>query len=553
MDKVKILFEDMSYGMVYQFLDEGKDKDELTKIGKRNGMVLPSPDLAIFKGKYAFVDEQNKNKCTLPRDEVVKALKTLNHKAVDVDHLRRSVVGHWLEASLDGDEIIAYGCFLKNNFKEEYAEFKAKMENGEIKISFEAWGTREHTSDGYNLRNIHFAGGALLDKENPAFSDTKVLEFAKIMETGEGNEEEKEISRYYIYDMQSILSALRQVECPICKEKGYLEINKIDFENNKLVAVCIDCKTVLEVNLTPSTKILKKGRKIKSVAIIKSSVDISDEFIDKYKGSIEELEKVIINELEDNNIEGRKELADDMFAIIKTKETGKIRLFPINDKVNAETALARLDNGNVKQIFSKIGISVIDLKGKILKRVQELNTKEKQGGIKMNLEEKIKELETALKAVIEAKEKLETKVKDYEKEDAVKSLLVKEEEVTALKASIGDLTKKVESFKTIEADLTEAKKVRDEYKVKLDEIEETKKQALIKSRRDEIGKDIAKDVSDEDILKDEVFENLKLKKENAELRKENPEKAKALEAGSTDRTSETDDLAVRIQKSAWGE
>jgi len=559
MDKVKLLFEDMSYGMVYRFLDEGKDKDELTKVGKRNGMVLPSPDLAIFKGKYGFVDKQNKNKCTLPKEEVETALKTLNHKAVDIDHLPRTVVGHWIEASLEDNTIIAYGCFLKNNFKEEYRDFKEKMEEGKIKISFEAWGNREYTTNGsYNLRDVHFAGGALLDETEPAFSGAEVLEFAKIIETGDDPKEQiKEISRYYLYDVQSIVTVLRQVECPSCKEQGYLDIHTIDFMDNKVKAKCMSCDSILGIELTPATKLIRKGRKVKKVTAVKAS---TEEKIEKQEEVKDEID--IIKEVEGMDCatcslnETREELSDDSFAIVKDSETGKIRLFPIIDKEQAGNALTRLDDSKVKEILGKLGISIEDAKEKIEKRAKELDeTKEldnnTQGGIKMKLEEKIKELEVALKAITDEKEKLDAKIKDYEKDDVVKSLKAKEEEVAALKTEIEGLNKKVEGLDAKDAELATAKEEKKVLQDKIDEIEEAKKQEKIKARRDELG-DASKDVTDEDVMNDDKFENLKLKKENAELKKKVPEKA-GLEAGSTDNGVVDDTLAAskKIHDYAW--
>jgi len=189
--QVRVLFESMTYGTQYIFLDEAKDKDELQKIAKKRGMVLPSPDLAIFKGKYAFVDQANKNGCTLPKEEVEKALDTLVGKAVDIDHFRKNVVGTWLDAFIEGDTIYTYGSIMKSNFAEEYSEFRNKMEGGKCKISFEAWGNRrfKDTHDelkGYDLLDIHFAGGALLFNTIPAFDNAEVLEFAKVIETGLG-------------------------------------------------------------------------------------------------------------------------------------------------------------------------------------------------------------------------------------------------------------------------------------------------------------------------------------------------------------------------------
>jgi hypothetical protein len=66
--------EDMSISSQYEFLEEGKDGTELNKLAELRGIKLPSKDLAIFKCRYALVDKANKNKCTLPRKEVKKAL-----------------------------------------------------------------------------------------------------------------------------------------------------------------------------------------------------------------------------------------------------------------------------------------------------------------------------------------------------------------------------------------------------------------------------------------------------------------------------------------------
>ncbi len=581
MDKVKILFQDMSYGMNYRFLDEAKDKDELKKVGERNGMVLPSPDLAIFKGLYAYTDRKNKNGCELPKEEVEKALKTLNHKAVDIDHVRGRTIGHFLEAKLVNDEIIAYGCVLKSNFKEEYKEFKKMMDDNGISMSFEAWGNRiykdaSNPSAGYELKDIHFAGAGLLRREKPAFEGAEVLEFAKVIETGDETvaKEDLESSRYYLYDVQSILTALRQVECPSCKEKNYWEVGKIEFDDNKMTARCMNCDAVVSIDLTPPSKLIKKGRTIKKVNKASkedSKIELNDEYLENTDKTDEELETEISNILEGDEIESsaklkyqdRKSLSDDSFAIVKTvknKITGKprkIRMFPIHDAPHVRAALSRIAQQKVKDTLSKMGISMDSVEKKIMKRAKELNMtdlikRHTKGGLEMNLETRIAELEKALKASIDEKDVLAGKVKDYEKSEAVKMLKQKEDEVIVLQKEVADLQKEVEDLKVKDTELAKVTKERDDFKSKLDAIEEAKRKELIKSRRDEIGEEIAKDVKDEDILDNKVYENLKLKKENAELKKADPEKAAALEAGSKDKTI-VGTLADKVRKSAWGE
>ena len=178
-NQVEILLHDLTYNTKYEFLDYGKHKDELDDVAGRNNIKFPAHDLAIFKGTYGFVDRQNKNGCTLPKEEVEKALGTLRAKAVDFDHLRQRVVGHWLEAKLEGDTIIAYGVFHKGNFSEDYELVKKLMDGNNLGISFEAWGNTEITgNNSYNLNDIEFAGGALLIKTQPAFDGAGVLELS---------------------------------------------------------------------------------------------------------------------------------------------------------------------------------------------------------------------------------------------------------------------------------------------------------------------------------------------------------------------------------------
>lgn len=436
--KVKIIFEDMSYATKYTFLEEGKDDKELKEIAKKRGIVLPSPDLAIFKGRYAFVDRQNKNGCTLPRQEVEKALGTLALKAVDIDHLRRSVIGTWLDAKLEDDEIITYGSFMKSNFQEEYKDFKEKMESGTVKISFEAWGDRlyhdiDDTTKGYDLTSIHFAGGALLFNTKPAFADAEVLEFAKVLDEdglnfGEGSpnkveptvdQEESKLNFYH--DRDIIARMMFETKCPSCQEKGWFDILNIDLVNMIVKGECISCGGTTWVDLTPTTKIIKKGKKEKS---------------NKDKGGAGMNDKIV---------KSAEELQKELDAL-----NGVIG---VRDKEVAE---------------HKIKIT--------------------------KLEEE----------AIDVKTKLDKATKDYE---------------------------------TIKADLDKRIKV--------------EKDSLIKSRKDELGEEYSKEVSDEDILNDTKFENLKLKKENAEIKAKLPPEKAGLEAGDKTGNSPINDKRKRISEKAF--
>jgi hypothetical protein len=193
MDQLQLnkFLEDMTYEAKYYFLEEAKDKEDLTRIAQKRGIKLPAHDLACFKCVYAFVDRMNKNGCTLPREEVEKALATLVGKAIDFDHFRKRVVGYWIDGAVEGNQIVAWGIFFKGNFKEDFDTIQSLLNDNKLAISFEAWGNKIPTagSKGYSLTDIEFAGGALLLKESPAFpganvlelANQRVLEFAKVM------------------------------------------------------------------------------------------------------------------------------------------------------------------------------------------------------------------------------------------------------------------------------------------------------------------------------------------------------------------------------------
>ncbi len=587
MDKVKILFEDMSYNTEYSVLEIGKDDDELLTIGKNFGVDLPSPDIAIFKGKYAITDKQNLNKCTLPRKEVEKALDTLKFKAVDVDHLRKKTIGTWLGAELEGNTIISYGAFWKSNYKEEYADFKDKMADGGIAISMEAWGTREYTSaNEYRLNNIHFAGGALLDDTTPACpgaevielskAKERVLEFAKViteeqLEKGnkkvifsskdskvndskdhfpindidqarnalirveeyqtvpkwydgplsevvtkvkdtikqtysslEVSDDVPELSRFFIWDIETIVRLLHEVDCIGCEEKGFVEINMIDFENNKAKVECVSCKTRMTVSLTPVSKTKANTRKIKQISKYDSdegaihrmpkgkksnhdstqvkagdntdNVDTKttkeveqsmEKLLEQYKvKTAEELVQIIAKETIERELS--EEEISFAYTVIEYKRGGgdanETSLMSLKGKSDASpTSLVGASEEEIKDAIS----AVAKITDKETKDAEDATAKETK-----EADDKAK----AEKAKVKAKE-----AKDAEDVDKAKELLETKD------TEIADLKSKVEAY---EKEQEEAK---------------TKAAAeLIEARRNTLG-EFGKKLSDEDILDDDKF------------------------------------------------
>lgn len=304
-EQVESFLKDLSYKTRYTFLEVGKDDKELQEIAERRGIVLPSPDLSIFKARYALIDKANKNDCILEKSDVEESLDTLIGKRVDIDHLTRKVVGYWIDAKIDGNEIVGYGAIFKSSFEEEMADVKKLMSDGQAGISFEAWGEREfHNDQTYSLKKIHFAGGGLLLTTEPAEPTAQILELAKVMtppdrffhvgtddKKVETAKEEKseiraglmqhinslEIARWYLWDIETVARLISEAKKPGTDEPlNAYDVCSIDFENNKAVCKAMvqskgkepyECK--YEIELSPRAKMLETSKSARSILGVK--------------------------------------------------------------------------------------------------------------------------------------------------------------------------------------------------------------------------------------------------------------------------------------------
>lgn len=287
MKKINTFLRNMTYSSKYELLEEGKNDSELKEIAEKRGIVLPAKDLSVFKCRYAYVDKTNLNGCDLPKAEVESSIQTLVGKAIDFDHIRKKIVGFWIDAKLEGDEIIAYGIFFKGNLDEDYEVIQSLLKENKLRVSFEAYGKREFKEDStYSLNDIEFAGGALLIDTMPAFpgadvlemsnKKNRVLELASVLKEPETYLKKKEDAyiekaRMYTEDMNTILRVVGEVECPTCKEKFVIGLDSIDFVNNKATGTCWLCGAKCNMELTPKTTLTQEGRKISQVSIEKET------------------------------------------------------------------------------------------------------------------------------------------------------------------------------------------------------------------------------------------------------------------------------------------
>jgi hypothetical protein len=291
--ELNAFLESLSLESSFRVLDEATDKDHIEELAKKYNIPWPNPDISIFTSKYAFTEKANLNGCRLPTEEVEKALHTLAHKAVDFDHLRQRVVGHYLGAELKDGVIYADGIFFKSNFSEDYEVIKELMNNNNLKVSFEAWGNREKLEDGtYNLTNIHFAGGALLIDTKPAFPDAGVLELSKkrVLEMAnvltapknyireETDMKKLEKARYYAWEIDSIARLMYEVKCPDCNKQGTLGLDMVNFKDNECEGECFACSAKCKVKFTPKAEKIEKSsaREIASIELLSSKNKTED-------------------------------------------------------------------------------------------------------------------------------------------------------------------------------------------------------------------------------------------------------------------------------------
>ncbi|MFW6130949.1 MAG: hypothetical protein ACOC56_07175, partial [Atribacterota bacterium] len=348
MNKVATFLKDMTYNSRYEFLDMGSNKDELMQIAAKRGIKFPARDLAPFKCIYAFIDRKNLNGCTLPREEVEKSIDTLVGKAIDFDHLRKNVVGHWIDVVVEGDTIVAYGVFYKGNFKEDYLTIKDLMENGVLAISFEAYGHREGSEHDYNLRDIEFAGGALLIKTKPAFPGSEVMELAqreKVLEMASVMVEPNE----YIHFGGKDDSKGETFSCE-CINCGY----SIETEQHCSEIKCEKCNGQMRRKDRPGPgqgKLINKdGGKDMTIEELKKELASKEEELSKVKKELTEKDEIIAKK--DETLEKVNATIEELK---KESEEAKVKIEEIEQSKSKEIEKARKDATVIAERKSELG------------------------------------------------------------------------------------------------------------------------------------------------------------------------------------------------------
>jgi len=209
---------------VTELIDSPEALAEIEKFAAERGYVLKdSPDLAGFKTVFTYADVVNANKYGLSEAGLVKALPTITGKPIDIDHLKRYVIGHYLGYKYvpEKKQAITYGVIYKHHFRSEWEQAKRLFAQGKLTTSQEVWtpkagtGRKVHGGEIYDV--MQFAGGALVYYEKAAYKGTDVLAMA-MKYYDEENPDNLELA-YATEDITHADTVVPTVVCGHCKEE----------------------------------------------------------------------------------------------------------------------------------------------------------------------------------------------------------------------------------------------------------------------------------------------------------------------------------------------
>jgi len=267
------------------------------------GLILPSPDFAVFKTKWADIDKKNLNDVRLPRKAVDVGIQTLVGKNLNFEHKGAyNVCGFCLSVKIKKDEIECIQVFYKSLYPDKFDELKEKIKTKEAAVSFEIWNIDPSTkksvvkelADGTKeITKIICHGTGLLLVNPPACPTAKIFHLVAKKELENAEKIVREaFNKNLIYAQMAveteessyeckclkcgkIISSdkhCKDIKCPACggdmrrkdkpgvgqptqksKENSEKEVDKVDKEEKKI-----------EDNLPKETKIEEKAAETKT-------------------------------------------------------------------------------------------------------------------------------------------------------------------------------------------------------------------------------------------------------------------------------------------------
>lgn len=257
-NQIENFLEDFENNSEIEFLEVGKEKDELLESAKKRGILVKgSRDLGVLKTIYGFTDKSNDNGAILPSAEFRKKFPQIIGKPMNINHDRKLVVGFYIDYRyiLKENKAISYAIFFKSNFPKLWKKAKELQKAKKLSSSFEIWSPeskRKYFENGtYEMHDMEIAGGALIfedKKTQPAFKDAKVLEMAMkemiddkcLVYASKYNEDEivycgKEVQEKEV--TQAPVQQITKIKCSNCGE---------EFENSSLDRIkCPKCFAIV--------------------------------------------------------------------------------------------------------------------------------------------------------------------------------------------------------------------------------------------------------------------------------------------------------------------
>lgn len=610
--RVYDFLEGMKVDSKFEFIEDASTNSKLKEILDKVKLKTENRDLGFFHNIYAITDKANKNQCILPKDKVQAGLDSIRQKPVNAEHNRTSVLGHYLEGELVGDEIHSYGCIYKSCFPEKWEEAKTLFKSGKLNSSFEIWCPKEkrtYKDNGdFTLDEIDIAGGAILFKEPPAFDEAKVLELAKEVANNHNNMvyayDEADmlkcsvnkpnlestnigLSKLGVSDMSWVSTFINNITCPVCDRNYVLDCNIIDLENLKVEAKCYYCESLISIDLDISdkAKVIKKG-KVKKITIIEKKQDIPSEsqvivledasygcecLSCGYTISSEEHCKDIKcpkcgGEMRREDRPSKLSLSDEDVKMWKSIFQEELEEFNISDFENQKILTYKDQKDLVDDDFAVIQYAI----NKKLKKKQkirrfpindEINVQKAYSRLPQARGVSKEEGVLALNRILEKAKALDMTdlLKKHNNKGGINmdELKLAQEKIVMLekdnKAKDEVVAQKDEEIKVLKAKVTEIEEAKKVVEAEITRRDEEIKSATIKARKEELGEEYIKanSIKDEDLLDNVKFENAKLKKENEQLKSTTP--TSAMIAGhklrSTDEIKKAHD---KIESEAYG-
>jgi len=242
-----------------EFIDDAKVDKEMIEVAKKLGIILPSPDFALFRTVWAEIDKVNLNGVRLPRKAVEEGLDTFLFKQVNFEHKGAyNMCGITLAATIKEDKIETINIFYKSLYPDEFEELKEKIKSGDAAVSFEIYNIDPSTKksvvkelkDGTKeIIKIIVHGTGLLLVNPPACPKAKIF---SLIAKKEIQEAEKIIGKVFSEDLIYAQMAIEESKCVNCgkcsclkdkEDKIMIKCEKCgkDFESSAEEKICVEC------------------------------------------------------------------------------------------------------------------------------------------------------------------------------------------------------------------------------------------------------------------------------------------------------------------------